>query len=215
MIRKCFWLLLFVSAFLTLIFAGAYAAEDDEMENLVQNPGFEDEIVTPWTMWVEDGAAVADMSVVKDEVLAGKRSLLVDISQKGGGQRVELHQRHFTLWKEQELTFAFWAKTEKGEVRPARMIVNHRQDPWTSYGSKAITITDEWTEFWTPVVMPADDEIVGIYVELRDTVGLVWFDNFRLYEGDYVPVDPEGKPVKAVEPHSKLTSTWAAIKAVR
>jgi hypothetical protein len=178
----------------------------------VQNADFEDGIVAPWTMWVEDAAAVAAMSIDKREGLMESDALLIDISKKGGGQRVELHQRHFVLEKGQQLTYAFWAKTEKDGVVPARMVVNHRADPWTSYGSKAITITDEWTEFWTPVNMTADDDIVGIYVELRDTPSLVWFDNFRLYEGEYIELDLEGLPVKAVDPHSKVASTWCSIK---
>ena len=52
-------------------------------------------------------------------------------------------------------------------------------------------------------------------MELRDTVGIVWFDNFRLYEGKYFEEDLEGVGKIAVEPHSKLTSTWAAVKAAR
>ena len=39
--------------------------------------------------------------------------------------------------------------------------------------------------------MAADDNKVGIYVEMRDSIkGDVWFDVIRLYEGDYEP-DPE------------------------
>ena len=212
MIRKCFVALFFV--FACFVVAGAYAEE--EVENLVQNADFEDFSIAPWTMWVEDaGNAMAAMILDdKEEPLSGDQSLLIDISKKGSGMRVELHQRHFNLKNGQKLTYAFWAKVEKDDVREARMIVNHRADPWTSYGSKNITITDEWTEFWTPVVMTADDDIVGIYVELRDTVGLTWFDRFRLYEEDYFEEELEGIE-RPVEPHSKLASTWASVKSVR
>lgn len=61
--------------------------------------------------------------------------------------------------------------------------------------------------------MTADDNNVGIYVELRDTEGLVWFDHFRLYEGEYVEEELEGILKIAVEPRSKLLSTWAGIKS--
>ena len=214
MIRRCCWLLFFVSA--CFILAGAYnILAEEEVENMLKNPGFEDEITVPWTMWVEDPGAVATMMIEKKDSLAGKRSLFIDISKKGSGQRVELHQNPIRLEKGQQLTYAFWAKTEEGEVRPARMIVNHRADPWTSYAFKDITITDEWTEFWAPVNVTADDEIGGVYVELRDTVGIVWFDNFRLYEGEYFEEDLEGVKKIAVEPHSKLASTWAGVKAAR
>ena len=94
-------------------------------------------------------------------------------------------------------------------------MANHRADPWTGYANEAITITDEWTEYWAPVNITADDDLVGIYVELRDTPSLVWFDHFRFYEGEYIEEDMAGLPVKAVQPNSKMVSAWAAIKAAR
>jgi len=61
--------------------------------------------------------------------------------------------------------------------------------------------------------MPADDNIAGVYVELKDTVGRTWFDHFRLYEGDYIEEDMGGLGKgKAVRPLDKLVSTWSAIK---
>lgn len=190
-----------------------FAQDDDEFENLVRNPDFEDFGIAPWTMWVEDAGAVAQMIIDDEESFTGDQSLLIDIAQKGGGQRVELHQKPFNLKNGQKLTYALWAKTEEGEVRPAKMVVNHRAAPWTSYASKAITITEEWTEFWTPVVMTANDALVGIYVEMKDTEGLTWFDRFRLYEGDYFQEDLDGIPRIAVESSGKLSATWAAVKS--
>jgi hypothetical protein len=212
MIRKHIWLLLPVA--ICLAVPGTCVAKDDEeFENLVQNADFEDFGQAPWTMWVEDASAVATVSIDRKESLTGDQSLLIDIGKKGGGMRVELHQNPFNLENGQRLTYAFWAKVEEGEVRPARMIVNHRADPWTSYGSKDITITEEWTEFFVPVVMTANDSNVGIYVELRDTVGSVWFDRFRLYEGEYIEEELDELPDRAVEPNSKLTTTWSAVRA--
>ncbi len=61
--------------------------------------------------------------------------------------------------------------------------------------------------------MTANDAQVGIYVELKDNLkGKVWFDNFRLFEGDYVP-DPElGKQNFLVDYRGKLGMTWGKIK---
>lgn len=135
MIRKHLWLLFFVS--LCFAISGICVAQDDEFENLVQNADFEDFNQVPWTMWVEDGNARAVMIIDDEESLTGDQSLLIDIDQKGGGQRVELHQDPFVLKKGQQLTYAFWAKLEEAEVRPAKMIVNHRAAPWTSYATRA------------------------------------------------------------------------------
>ncbi|MDP7280839.1 MAG: carbohydrate binding domain-containing protein [Candidatus Poribacteria bacterium] len=183
-------------------------------ENLVQNPDFEDGNIQPWTKWVEDAGAgvVVNMVIDKKEHLKGKKSLLMEI-KKGGknNKRIELHQRHFDLKKGRVLTYAIWAKAEA--ERPAKLSVNHRQAPWTMYGHKAITIQKDWQEFWTPVKMTADDNKVGIYVEMRDNIkGDVWFDAIRLYEGDYEP-DPEiGQEPKAVNRRSKLSIAWGQLK---
>lgn len=198
-----------VFVFVCIVSISAYAQK--KIENILQNPDFENVGNAPWTMWVEDQSAVAQMIVDKKEVFEGKQSLLIDITKKGGGMRVELHQNPLILKKGQKLTYAFWAKTEKDSIRPAKMIVNHRAAPWTSYFFKEITITDEWKEFWGTFTMPADDNIAGVYIELRDTVGRTWFDHFRLYEGDYFEED-FGQKEKAVEPYGNFISTWARIK---
>ena len=214
MIRRYLSLLSFVA--ICFAFAG-YCWAEEEIENLLQNADFEAFNNAPWTMWVEDqGNTMAMMIISDEEFLSGEQSMLIDISKKGSGKRVELHQNPLVLKKGQKLTYAFWAKTEEGELRTAKMRCNRRADPWTTYGQKLdCKITDEWTEFWVTFTMPADDNIAGIYVELIDTEGLVWLDHFRLYEGDYIEEDFEGKPDMSVKPYSKMISMWAAIKAVR
>ncbi|MBC8235460.1 carbohydrate binding domain-containing protein [bacterium] len=184
-----------------------------DIENLVLNHDFE-EGINPWTLWVEDqgAGAAAEMVIDKGEHVKGKRSMQIDIQKAGkNNKRIELHQRHFVLKKGQKLTYALWAKAE--DTRPAKMIANRRADPWTSYGSKNFTIGEDWQEFYTAVEMTADDDIVGIYVELRDNLkGQVWFDDFRLFEGDYVP-DPElGEVDFPVDYRGKLSVTWGQIK---
>jgi len=173
-------------------------------ENLVQND-FEDGNIQPWTKWVEDLGVIVNMMIDQKEHLKGKKSLLMEV-KKGGknNKRIELHQRHFDLKKGQVLTYAIWAKAEA--ERPAKLIANYRQPPCTVYSNKAITIQKDWQEFWTPVKMTADDNKVGIYVEMRNSIkGDVWFDAIRLYEGDYEP-DPEiGQEPKAVNRRSKLS----------
>ena len=183
--------------------------------NILQNADFEDATNAPWTMWVEDqaGGAAAAMIVDNSESITGNQSLLIDITAQGGDKRVELHQNKFDLQNGQILTYAFWAKTEAGKTRSARMISNERAAPWTSYGSQNIEINDQWTEFWVPVEMTVDSANVGIYVELKDTPApaRIWFDHFRFYVGDFVEEDLTGPA--SVEPHRKSTSTWAAIKS--
>jgi hypothetical protein len=217
MFRKCFLSLLFVYICLVLSVCPAQA-QDEEFENLLQNPDFENAGDAPWTIWVEGAGAgaAAVKSVDKGESYTGKQSLLLEIIGKGNGQRVELHQNPIVVDKGQQLTYAFWAKTEKDTVVEGRMIMNHRADPWTSYGSANIKITDEWQEFWTSANITVDDPIAGIYIELRDTAKVpIWFDHFRLYEGEYFEEEEEGEPKIAVESNGKLIAKWADIKSAR
>lgn len=180
--------------------------------NLLKNSDFEDATDAPWSMWVEDTNAVATKSIDKTEKISGSQSLLINITKAGSDKRVELHQNPFALKNGQKLTYAFWAKTEKGATRTARMVSNLREAPWTGYGSKDITITDSWTEFWVAVAITADVAKAGVYVELKDkTTGKIWFDRFRFYVGDYVKenlVGPTG-----VNLHNKIASTWSTIKS--
>ncbi len=193
---------------LCLILLAIHISYAQEIDNLVKNSDFEAGIA-PWTMWVEDANAVAVMEEDNKNIFQGNASLLIDIQAKGGGKRVELHQKHFNLKNGQELTYAFWAKADP--PRPAKMICNHRAAPWTTYGAANISILEDWQEFWTTVKMTADDNKVGIYVELRDTKGQTWFDNFRFYEGEYFEED-FGQIDLSVQSYDKLATTWGRLK---
>jgi hypothetical protein len=186
----------------------------DAPENLLQNSDFENVGTAPWTMWVEDATAQAVMSIDKKEQIDGDFSLLIDVKKKGGGKRVELHQNPLTLKKGLKITYAMWAKVIKDDVRSARLVCNHRADPWTGYTSKNIVITEEWTEFWSTFTMPDTDALAGIYVEMVDVPGQVWFDHFRLYEGDYIKEELGGKP-KAVDHKGKSAYTWGELKSTK
>ncbi len=216
MIRGSFLTLFFVSVCLVFISVYSAQAQDEEFENLLQNPDFEGGD-PPWSLWVEGmGNAIAGKIIDEKESHTGDHSLLISITKKGNGQRVELHQDPIVVKQGQRLTYAFWAKAEKDTIIDGRMIMNHRADPWTSYGSANIKITDEWQEFHAPINVTVDDFIAGIYIELRDSSEVqVWFDHFRLYEGDYFEEEMEGEQQQAVEPDSKLLSTWGNLKSLR
>lgn len=196
---------------LVVLLAALQMTDAQEFDNILQNADFElGDMV--WSMWVEDGAikATTTKEAVDDgEFFVGDLSLLINIEKKGGGMRVELHQNPLDLKGGQELVYALWAKADP--VRQAKLICNHRADPWTSYGSANITIQNEWQEFWVEFDMPNNDDNAGIYVELRDTAGLTWFDNFRLYEGEYFQED-FGIINLSVEPTAKLSTVWGQLK---
>lgn len=185
-------------------------ASAQDVKNLVNNPGFEQGLVG-WSVWVEDANAGVQKDVDKNKRVEGRQSLVVDVFRAGGGQRVELHQNPFVLKAGQKLTFALWA-TSMPAIRNARLVCNHREAPWTAYGSKEVVFETTWKEFWIPVQIPADDAKVGIYVELRDTKGRVWFDAVRFYEGDYVPDKSLGGETRPVDPRGRVAIRWAELK---
>ena len=125
--------------------AALYGAQANEPENLVQNFDFEDD-GAPWNVWVED----ADNAGVEHDIddrtsFTGKASYLIDVFNAGVGKRVEWHQNPFSVEAGTTMTFALWLNSDK--VRPATLLVNHRADPWTTYGRKGINITpDQWQE---------------------------------------------------------------------
>ena len=207
-----------VMAAVAAVLVWAMAAQAAEPGvNILKNADFEDGVVNPWSMWVEDQAAgvIAKMSLDKKESVKGNESLAIITDNDGGNnKRIELHQNPLWLEKGETYTYAFWAKCES--TRPARMVVNHRADPWTSYGTQAIILQTDWSEHFVTFDMPANDVLAGIYVELHDnTDTTVWFDAFRLYVGDYEPDDELGGGGRAVDPSGKASATWGAIKTGR
>lgn len=199
-----------MAAVVSVCVIGAAMAQDED--DLVQNFDFE-EGTGGWSVWVEDGAAGVINADTKDEAFSGKSSYMIDVAKAGGGQRVELHQNPFVIEAGTQMTFALWLKSDK--VRPAKLLVNHRADPWTTYGRKEIMIQDgDWEEHWVIADVNAFDDIIGIYMELRDTKGTVWIDRVRFYEGEYLPEDGFGE-AQAVDAQAKLAVSWASLRAAR
>jgi len=161
--------------------SAAVQSTSNQKENLVENYDFEGWGAHPWYVWVEDSNTMVRASIDQNESVTGNQSLVIEVITSGARNRIELHQQHFSFTKGQKLTFSVWAKSEN--VRTAKLIVNHRQPPWEDYGGKWVTITKDWQEFFASVEITENDDIVGIYIELKDDInGKVWFDAVRFYE---------------------------------
>ncbi len=200
-------------ALATLLGGSVYASHAAEPENLIQNFDFEDG-GTPWNVWVEDAGNAGVEHEVDDAVaFTGKASYRIDVFNAGNGQRVEWHQNPFVIDAGTTMTFALWLNSDK--VRPATLRVNHRADPWTTYGFADIMIMpDEWQEHHAEAEIDVDDNIVGVYIELRDTKGMVWIDRVRFYEGEYAVEEGVGEP-QAVDARGKAATAWGVVKRRR
>ncbi len=185
-----------------------------EPENIILNGDFETQF-TSWLFWTE-GGAVAERFIENKNVepVDGESVAYVRIDNKGaggGGNQVQFYQGPFVLKKGKKYTTCAWMMGGEGGEQVSMLVLKH-VDPWTNYGSKAITLGTEWSEFSFTFTQPADEPSTRIDLFLGTAEGDIWIDHVRLYEGDYFDDGIREKPDKSVEPQSKLSVTWGKIK---
>ena len=187
-------------------------AHGKEVENILQNPGFEDGIVNPWTSY---GAVQIEVVGKEADPIEGDFCLHVTVLQRGANfWDAGVQYKNLVFEKGEKYTLAVFLKAKKP------MNINLKpelaQDPWTGYGERQVTMTEEWQEFHTTTPkMPATVNPAEITFHVAFDVNEFWMDYVRFYEGDYVEPDLEtGKP-KAVRFADKLTTIWGRVKSSR
>lgn len=200
---------------LTLLILLTYSiAQAQEPENLILNGDFEAQFAS-WQFWTEGGAAAERfIESKKVEPVDGESVAYVKIDAKGaggGGNQVQFYQGPFTLKKGKKYTACAWMMGGEGGEQVTMHVLKH-VDPWTGYGSKAITLGAEWNEFSFTFTQPADEPSTRIDLFLGTAEGDIWIDHVRLYEGEYFDDEIREKPDKSVELQNKLPSIWGKIK---
>lgn len=194
-----------------------YALGGDQPENLLLNPDFE-EGTNGWSIGCLVNGAVGQIKQEKGGVV-GDFCLFVQID--GLGQKdwePEIHSPEFDVKAGKTYTCSFWAKTEPGKTRP--IYVKFEQlDTWQGPGNTFI-IDEEWKEYhFSPTIDFSSPPRVVIHIDFRATQKNkddVWFDHFRVYEGEYVEEEITlGSKGFPVNPKGKLASTWAEVKKGR
>jgi hypothetical protein len=184
---------------------GSYA-----IDNLVTNPDFE-EGTNGWTL--NTGGNSAGLLKTEKGGVVGD-CLFAQIDAVGpNAWNPEIHSPSFSVKAGKIYTCAFWAKTEQGKTRP--LYVKFEQlDTWQGPG-KTITITDEWTEYYlSPNMTVQSPPLVVIHIDFRMQKEDVWFDHFRVYQGEYEKEDIQlGGEGMAVRANGKLVTLWADIKS--
>ncbi|MCE2400772.1 carbohydrate binding domain-containing protein [Candidatus Poribacteria bacterium] len=179
-------------------------------DNILKNGDF-DLKLDGWHHWThESAAAVFQTEGNKAEPIVGKNVAYIRINKAGNALgHIQLYQQPFTLEEDITYTYSLWAKSEK--PRNVTMRIMHQGAPWNVYSAKSISLSETWKEFFITFKMPVDDvnSRAGIIMGIEKVD--VWIDHIRLYEGEYVS-DIEGAEPHAVEPSSKLTTTWAELK---
>ncbi len=164
----------------------AGAQGDQGRANAFANPGFElgrDD----WRLDMGPGT-VARFAVDGQQAIQGDQSAVVTVD-KVGTWGIQLGQSVDAGAKGKTYTIAAFARSLKGPVRVA-LAVERRAEPYDrATTSEPVTLKEgEWTELHATFTI-ANDYPQGwfAYIECSQPGAQFRADEFRLYEGDYVP----------------------------
>jgi hypothetical protein len=209
--------------FLTILLSNGVSTAG-EIENLVQNPDFEMG-VTGWTIGcLNDGAAgsLEAVKVNKEEEIFTETGgvtgncIYAKIDGLGNDEwEPEIHSPNFGVKAGKIYTLCIWAKTEKEKIR--QLSLNLEASPGgvccSGFGQK-ITVTDQWTEFWSTGSVPLDTVVAWYHIafNIGGSKDDVWLDHARAYEGKYEKEKVVARKL-SLTPKYSLATTWASIKA--
>jgi len=127
------------------------------------------------------GAAVPEAPV------EGAYCLHVTVPQAGANfWDVGLQNAPHTFKQGKKYTLSAWFKSKSGTLN-VNMKPELAADPWTGFGERQITMTDQWAEYSTTTPVFAQDTSPGsLTFHIAFAPGDFWMDNVRWYEGDYV-----------------------------
>jgi len=204
-----------LSLLLILIICSIVQAQDPE--NIINNGDFEAQF-DAWLFWTQDGA-VAERFIEnkKVEPVDGESVAYVKIDNQGAGgtnNQVQFYQGPFVIKKDKKYTVSAWVMGGKGGEQISISVLKHA-DPWTGYGSKAITLGMQWDEYSFTFTQAVDEPNTRLDFFLGTAKGNIWIDHVRLYEGEYFDDGVKKRPGKSVDTQSKLSTTWGKIKGKR
>jgi len=186
--------IVWLTAALLIGFIGFGPSHAQEIENILANGGFEDGVVTPWSVW--GGGATGEVveqlqgAWIPEDPIEGKFSLHVVVPAAGENSWSSgLEQRGHVFEQGKKYTLSAFLKCKEGTLE-IRFKPELAQDPWTGYAEQSFTMTEEWTEI--SITTPVFSEDVGpaeIVFHVGFAPGDFWIDGIRWYEGDYVPPD--------------------------
>jgi len=187
----------------TIAFGASYTLAA-EGENLLANGGFEDRIADPWSTYGSASIEVVQelrRPAVDEDVIEGESCLYIEVLAKGGNfWDSGLQHAGHTFEAGKVYTLSAYLKSADGPMQ-----INFKPelsaDPWTGYGAKAFTMTEEWKRYSTTTPpMPADVNPASITFHIAYDVGEFWVDDVRFYEGTPDEEPDEEPVVKPDEP---------------
>ncbi len=200
----------------------------EEIENLMDNGGFENGAHAPWQIGggIRDGGGVgATLEIVDklkgaevdEDAIEGKLCLLVGVEDgaSSAGDVQFMTANHPSTYEKDEIyTFSAFIKSDD-DMRFHLTISGGSEDGFQpSYKSETFTTTNEWTEYHlTTDPMPIKPQATRAKFFVGYGPGDFWIDDIKVYIGEYVPAETGGRI--AVDPGKGLTTTWGSIKFSR
>ncbi len=201
---------------ITLVFLTfSVLAYSKEPEVITQNSYFEDGLEN-WG-FILSGGAQAEAEIDDSDSVKGSQCVYLDLKMLGGSVgfwEIRFAQSLFDVIEAGKMyTLSVWAKGEDPrQIRPHLRVGQPPSGPWDSQHAETFDITTEWAEYSHSFSAGGEPDGV-VDIALGTTLGNLWMDNIRLYEGTYVEDLDLGRTQRiSVESYGKLTTTWASIK---
>jgi hypothetical protein len=176
--------------------------------NLIQNGGDFEKGLDPWVTYGNCQMALGK----KADAFEGSGVAFVTVPAKGANfwDAGVQYRPNITFKKNTLYTWAMLFKAPE----PKRINIKPELgvDPWTGYGEKMVTVTQDWQEYWTEWQTAIDVVPASLTLHVQDSAINFWMDAVRWYEGKFEPYKKDGAP-KAVSPTAKVAVRWADLKA--
>jgi hypothetical protein len=189
--KRAVWLMTALSVGFVAFCPPSHAQQ--EPPNILRNGGFEDGVMTPWT--VGGGSSSGEVvttcagAAVAEKPIEGKYCLHVTVpAATDPWWNTSVTQAGTpTFEKGKKYTLSLWLKSKSGTAT-VNLKPEHVGDPWTGYGETQVTMTDTWAEYSiTTPVFTADVSPTEITFHIGFAAQEFWIDAVRWYEGDYAP----------------------------
>ena len=188
-----------------------------QIENLIVNPGFEeDEPIfndpdwESWSTWNPAEGAGSLVEIDETEFIDGKRSLRVEPIGTANWHFIVLSLPIY-VDMQKDYTISFWAKAE--EARPLTLALKATDNSIGAWGATDFDLTTEWAEYHYASEVQIDDVKLEIWCAASGVP--FWLDYVLMYEGDYVPGMKPTPPLKASEPDPAdgvfIEETWVTL----
>lgn len=168
---------------LSILVLVVLAPDSEAIENMLFNPDFEMGL-DGWDLHV-GGDSAGEASIDPDGIVGNCMFCRIDATGPEPWNP-EIHSPPFSVEMGEVYTLAFWAKTEPGVTRELQ-IKFEQLETWVG-PDDYIVVTDQWEEYGLTAEMPmgSPPEVV-IHIAFQLMEEDVWFDHFRVYEGEYMP----------------------------